>query len=88
MLVSAKADADNMQRGDDMSIGKVIRKYRKLRNMTQEEMAGTDRKRINNEGVAKSSNQVMERYPLFYLTPPQQFLIPHRNQPPLPHVLL
>ena len=56
MLVSAKADADNMQRGDDMSIGKVIRKYRKLRNMTQEEMAGTDRKRINNEGVAKSSN--------------------------------
>lgn len=39
MLVSAKADADNMQRGDDMSIGKVIRKYRKLRNMTQEEMA-------------------------------------------------
>lgn len=28
-----------MQGGDSMSLGKVIRKYRKLRNMTQEEMA-------------------------------------------------
>lgn len=40
MIVLAKADAKTKQGDDDMSLGKVIRKYRKLRNMTQEEMAG------------------------------------------------
>lgn len=40
MIVSAKADALRGKGDVCMSIGKVIRKYRKLRNMTQEEMAG------------------------------------------------
>lgn len=40
MMESAKADA-NQYKGDvHMSLGKVIRKYRKIRNLTQEEMAG------------------------------------------------
>ena len=40
MMESAKADA-NQNKGDvHMSLGKVIRKYRKIRNLTQEEMAG------------------------------------------------
>lgn len=40
MLKSAKADADQSKGDADMSLGKVIRKYRKIRNLTQEEMAG------------------------------------------------
>ena len=40
MMESAKADA-NQNKGDvHMSLGNVIRKYRKIRNLTQEEMAG------------------------------------------------
>ena len=46
MLKTAKADAsqnggdDNQIEGDtDMQIGEIIRKYRKEKNMTQEEMA-------------------------------------------------
>ena len=40
MIESAKADA-NPNKGDiHMSLGKVIRKYRKIKNLTQEEMAG------------------------------------------------
>ena len=40
MIVLAKADADQRKGDAYMSLGKVIRKYRKIRNMTQEEMAG------------------------------------------------
>ena len=40
MMESAKADA-NQNKGDvHMSLGNVIRKYRKIKNLTQEEMAG------------------------------------------------
>ena len=39
MLVLAKADAKTAQGDVYMSLGKVIRKYRKLKNLTQEEMA-------------------------------------------------
>ena len=37
MLVLAKADAKTAQGDVYMSLGKVIRKYRKLKNLTQEE---------------------------------------------------
>lgn len=39
MMESAKADADQSKGDVPMSLGKVIRKYRKIRNLTQEEMA-------------------------------------------------
>lgn len=39
MLVSAKADAIHSKGDDEMSLGEVIRKYRKMEGMTQEEMA-------------------------------------------------
>ena len=40
MIVLAKANAKISNGGIYMSLGKVIRKYRKIRNLTQEEMAG------------------------------------------------
>ncbi len=40
MIISAKANAKITQGDVDMSLGKVIRKYRKIRGLTQEEMAG------------------------------------------------
>ena len=40
MMVFAKANAKIIQGDVGMSLGKVIRKYRKIRNLTQEEMAG------------------------------------------------
>lgn len=39
MIVLAKADAKIAQGDVSMSLGKVIRKYRKIKNLTQEEMA-------------------------------------------------
>lgn len=39
MMESAKADAHQSKGEVPMSLGKVIRKYRKIRNLTQEEMA-------------------------------------------------
>ena len=45
-----------MEEGADMTIGKVIRKYRKLRNMTQEEMAG--RLGVTAPAVNKWENEV------------------------------
>lgn len=40
MLISAEANAKIAQGDIHMSLGQVIRKYRKIRNLTQEEMAG------------------------------------------------
>lgn len=40
MIVLAKANAKITQGDNYMTLGKVIRKYRKIRNLTQEEMAG------------------------------------------------
>ena len=39
MLISAKADAIDSEGDDTMALGEVIRKYRKIKGMTQEEMA-------------------------------------------------
>ncbi len=39
MIILAKANAKILQGDDYMTLGKVIRKYRKIRNLTQEEMA-------------------------------------------------
>ena len=66
MLIAAKADADQSKGVGFMSVGKVIRKYRKMKNLTQEEMA--ERLGVTAPAVNKWENE--NSYPDIMLLAP------------------